>query len=152
MNLQKKKINNNRCLSCPFQVKKLQGLGTSGCSGFAYVSLKVKIITKIYKMLNTVNEASMLQGKNPPPLVKDLNYIWNSSWSWIIHRTVLYWHRNWTGRSHPPYCFKVKWKPMIKWDASGGEKIGNAHSEPIASDDVRDNVCLKQGCLKKLII
>ena len=102
-----KKINNNTCLSCLFLIKKPRGLGTSDCSWFAFVFLKFKTITKLNEMLNTVNIASMLQGKNPPPLVKDLNYIWNMSWSWIIHRTVLYWHRNWAGRIHPPYCFKV---------------------------------------------
>ena len=103
----RKKINNNICLSCLFRVRKPHNLGTSDRSWYAYMSLKFKTIAKLNEMLNTMNMASVLQGKNPPPLVNDLHYIWNMSWRWIIHWTVLYWHLNWKERSHPPYCFKV---------------------------------------------
>ena len=38
------------------------------------VSKKINIITKVYEMLNTMNKASMLQGKNPPPSFEILNH------------------------------------------------------------------------------
>ena len=69
------KINNNRYLSCLFQVKKPRGLGTSGCSGGGYAYLKSSIITELNELLNTMNMASVLQGKDPPPLVNDGNHI-----------------------------------------------------------------------------
>ena len=84
-----KKINNNTCLSCLFLVRKPRNLWTSGYSWHGYVSLKCKTSTKLIELLNTMNRASVLQGKDPPPLVNDLNHIWNISWSWIIHLTVL---------------------------------------------------------------
>ena len=79
------------------------------------------------------------------------NHIWNILWSWIIHLTVLYWHLNWRGRTHPPYCFSVKWKPTKRWkmDESGFEKkwsVKSAHPESIAYDHVEGNACLKK-CL-----
>ena len=138
------KINNN---FLSLWVRKQGGLGTSSCYRCGYAFLKSNIITELHEMLNTMNMASVLQGKDPPPLVNDLNHIWNISWSWITHWTVLYWHLNWRGRTQPPYCFSVKWKPTKRWKMNelGFGKNGSvksAHSESIANDDVTGNVCL----------
>ena len=101
-----KKINNNALSSW---VRKQGGLGTSGCSWYAYANLKfIILITEENEMLNTMNMASVLQGKDPPPFVNDLNYIWNISWRLITHLIG-------KGRTHPPYCFSVKWKPTKRW-------------------------------------
>ena len=70
-------------------VRKQRGLGTSGCSWGGYVFLKSSVIAELNEMLNTMNMASVLQGEYPPPLVNYINYIWNISWSSIIHLTVL---------------------------------------------------------------
>ena len=147
------KINNNALSSW---VRKQRGLGTSGCSWYAYTCLKSSIITELHEMLNTMNMASVLQGKDPPPFVNDLNYIWNISWSWITHLTVLYWQLNWKGRTHPPYCFSVKWKPTKRWkmNESGFGKNGSvksAHSESTANDHVTGNVCLWKNELKLIV-
>ena len=138
------KINNNALSSW---VRKQGGLGTSGCCQCGYAYLKSSIITELNELLNTMNMASVLQGKDPPPLVNDLNHIWNISWSWITHWTMLYWQLNWKGRTHPPYCFSVKWKPTKRWkmNESGFGKNGSvksSHSESIAYDHVTGNVCL----------
>ena len=82
------KINNDNNLSS--WVKKQYGLGTNGCSWYAYAYLKnSSIVAEFRETLNTMNMASVLQGKDPPPFVEYINYIWNVSWSWIIHWTVL---------------------------------------------------------------
>ena len=138
------KINNNALSSW---VRKQGDLGTNGCCRCGYAYLKSSIIAELNELLNTMNMASVLQGKDPPPLVNDLNHIWNISWSSITHVTVLYWHFNWRGRTHPPYCSSVKWKPTKRWkmDESGFGKNGSvksSHSESIANDHVTGNVCL----------
>ena len=74
----RKKINNNSLSSW---VRKQGGLGTSGCCWCGYAFLKSSIITELNELLNTMNMASVLQGKDPPPLVNDGNHIWNISWS-----------------------------------------------------------------------
>ena len=81
-----RKINNNIVSSW---VRKQCGLGTSGCSWGRHAYLKSSIIAELNEMLNTVNMASVLQGKDPPPLFNDGNYIWNVSWRLITHLTVL---------------------------------------------------------------
>ena len=138
------KINNNALSSW---VRKQRGLGTSSCSWGGYGSLKFNMIAELTELSNTLNMATVLQGKNPPPLVEVGNHVWNISWSWITHLTVLYWHLNWRGRTHPPYCFSVKWKPTKRWkmNESGFGKnwsVKNAHSESTAYDHVTGNVCL----------
>ena len=81
-----RKINNNTVSSW---VRKQCGLGTSGCSWGGHPYLKSGIIAELHEMLNTMNMASVLQGKDPPPLVNYINHIWNISWSSIIYLTVL---------------------------------------------------------------
>ena len=138
------KINNNALSSW---VRKQRGLGTSSCSWGGYGSLKFNMIAELTELSNTLNMATVLQGKDPPPLVEVGNHVWNISWSWITHLTVLYWHLNWRGRTHPPYCFSVKWKPTKRWkmNESGFGKNGSvksSHSESIANDHATGNVCL----------
>ena len=81
-----RKINNNTVSSW---VRKQCGLGTSGCSWGGHAYLKSSIIAELNELLNTVNMASVLQGKDPPPLFNYINYIWNVSWRLITHLTVL---------------------------------------------------------------
>ena len=81
-----RKINNNAVSSL---IRKQCGLGTSGCSWGGHAYLKSSVIAELNEMVNTVNMASVLQGKDPPPLFNYINYIWNVSWRLIIHLTVL---------------------------------------------------------------
>ena len=87
------KINNNKCLSYLFPVRKPRNLWTSGYSWHGYVSLKFKTITKLNELLNTMNMASVLQGENPPPLVKDIHYIWKyhevGLYIWLCYNDIV---------------------------------------------------------------
>ena len=67
------KINNN---SLSWEVKKPRGLGTTGCSWCDYANLKSSAITELSELSNTMNMVMVLQGKDPPPLIDVLNYIW----------------------------------------------------------------------------
>ena len=143
MRIYEEKFNNNALSSW---VRKQRGLGTSGCCQCGYGSLKSSIITELTELSNTMNMASVLQGKDPPPFVNDLNYIWNISWRLITHLIGM-------GRTHPPYCFSVKWKPTKRWkmNESGfgkNENVKSAHSESTAYDHATGNVCLWKNELK----